>query len=119
MRPQPPESGETGLERTFDAAQAVVDLLQAIDRDPGCDQPGFGGAADPLLGEMQAAGLQRALHAVDRDFADDLDPVPAEVGLTADQGDLARAQTRKLPDEVETLLGREFARPHTPGARAA
>jgi hypothetical protein len=59
------------------------------------------------------------MHAEPRDLGGDLEPIAAQIGLTADQGDFARTGRRQLADHVETFRCGKFVGPALAGPRSA
>src|SRR6185503_9278590 len=62
-----------------------------------------------IVGQVAAPRLEVAVHPVGADSPDDLDPVVAQVGLAADQRDLAGPQPGERLDDAQALRRRELA----------
>src|SRR3954451_18090936 len=120
--PQPrrlgvPQGLDRHLIRAGDAADLVVQLRQAVDRDAEPLQAGLDRLLDAGGRQVPGAALHGAIDAVAAYGADDLRPIPPQVGLAADQADLPGAQAGELIDDLEALFGAQLvgARPAGPG----
>jgi hypothetical protein len=102
-----------------DAAQAIMQRLQAIDRNAEAQQTGLGRGFDHRPREFVAAGLHRAVHAVVADRTHQRQPVLADESFAADDRNLAGAEFGELAHHVDAFAGAEFLRPAVPGARTA
>jgi hypothetical protein len=101
------------------AAQVVVGGLQAVDREGDAADAGLDHGVDALAVEVVAAGGHRAAHAGLADRPDEEDEVVAQVGLAADQHDLAGAHGLEVLDDLQALLGGELVGAAMAGTRAA
>ena len=104
-----PRARATLRARIRDAAQAVVQGFQAVDRTPSPCRPAAAAALIMSARQFVAAGLHGAIDAVVADGAHDRQPVLADKGLAADDGNLARAKLGELPHHVDAFGGREFS----------
>ena len=107
------------LVRARDAAHLVMDLLKPVDRDPDPLQTRGRGLGEPLLRQVAAAALETAFHSGGPDRRDDLQPVLAQIGLAADQADVAGAELGHLGDEVEGFSRAQLVAAPASGARSA
>src|ERR1700733_3709456 len=114
-----PQRGDARVERAAHAAQLVVPVGHAVDRDAEPFEPGVLGRAQPLVVEVAPAALHRAVDPGGADRRDDLREVTAQIGLTADQRDLARAERLQIRHDLQALVRRELARAFAARARAA
>ena len=111
-----PQHADRLVEATLEAAQAIVDLARAVDRNAQRADAGGGGGLDLFEGQPATAGLDRAVHPGVRDRLDDREPVAAQIRLAADQIDVARAELGKLSHDIETFLSGEFFLSRAAGA---
>ena len=93
--------------------------LVAVDRDAGRNQARLDRGLDLGAGQGAAAGLQPAPDAGIGHRLDDVEPVAAQIGLAADQADLARAERGELGDDRADLVQRQLVAARLAGARAA
>ncbi len=108
-----PQAGSLGapqqIERLCEGSGHTPDVvmqgLHAVERNADSLQSRLHRRSEPLGREVPAARLDGAIHPVRAYGADDLGPVPAQVGLAADQRDFARTQAREVLDYVEALGG--------------
>ena len=93
--------------------------LEAVDRDREAGQASGDHGLDALGVEVVGAGGHGAGHAGLADGADDEDEVVAQVGLAADQDDLAAAEVLELLHDGEALVGAELVGAAVAGPRSA
>ena len=86
---------------------------------PADDEAGLDRGLDLGAGQRAAAGLEPASDAGVRHRPDDVEPVAAQIGLAADQADLARAERGQLGDDRADLVERQLVAARPAGARAA
>ncbi len=106
-------------ETAGDAAQPVVHLFGAVDRDAGAGQARRHRRLDLGAGQGPAPGLQAAADAGVGHRLDDVEPIAAQIGLAADQADLPRAEHGEVRDHRADFVERELVAARAPGARAA
>jgi hypothetical protein len=99
-------------------AHPIVGRLEAVDRDRRVDQAGARQLRRERFGNAAATGGQRGGDAALAQRAHDVEETGVEVGLAADQCDLAGAHCGELVDDAERLERRELAIASDAGARA-
>ena len=88
-----PAQGVHGLvERAGNVAHRIVQRRKAIEGNAHAVEPGIHRRLHLRRGQVAPAGLDCAVHAVVVNGLDQLCPVLAQIGFTADQGDFASAE---------------------------
>ena len=108
MRPDAAQRRQGELLRSGYAPHPVMGRADAVNRNADARESGGSGTRNALFADVKAAGLQVAPHAGSANRGDNLKPVLAQIGLAADQADVARAEFGNLLDQVERLGGVDF-----------
>ncbi|MBK8591944.1 MAG: hypothetical protein IPN77_23080 [Sandaracinaceae bacterium] len=101
--------GHRGVEGPTASALRVVGLAEAIDGDAHGADAGVLRGAHHLVVETEAPRGDAHHHAVRNEGARDHQPVGPQVGLAADERDLAHLRIGQLLHHVEGLLGAQLA----------
>jgi hypothetical protein len=85
---RPPQCVDSMGKRSRHIAHTIVERGQPVERDAKAVQSGIDGFLQAIGVQIAAAGLNRAVHSMRSDRANDLGPVPAQVRFPANQRDL-------------------------------
>src|SRR6185369_17818051 len=75
--------------------------------------------SDAICGQIQPAGLHRAVHSLLPYFPYDVKPIASHVGFAANQSNFTRAHACELAHEVEAFVRRQLVRAAFTCTRAA